>query len=188
MEYFKLVNIPDWEKQTKNILSFYEKVIDFTTCPFWNSLNLTVLEKIAPGLFISLANFGIVKEVALIVMTSNQTTLHTDHTVGLQKGVNARIQIPICNVEKSITCFYAREDVGDFYKENNAGTKVWSKNLISEKKPAAFVRLNSPTIIRTSTPHIVLCEPETVFPRITLTVSMVDDLDKYLKLIPVTVL
>jgi hypothetical protein len=155
--------------------------IDLRSCRFWNPIDKNQVACAVPELITGLQPYGIVREMAILVIRADQqSSLHTDHTVGLNNGVKARINIPILNCEGSLTAFFDFPgDVRDDYEMNAGGTKWWPMHYRELYKPAASVPLTAPTIIRTAEPHTVYCNTNK-YPRITLTISMEEDLEKFL--------
>jgi len=125
---------------------------------------------------------GEIKAVTIIVIGSPLTALHIDNAFGVGLSVGARINIPVMNTAGTNTLFYQIGEqehpvsVGGVF-----GTKVWPVHLLRTLTPVAAVSLTSPTILRTSAPHIVLSpKASQENPRISLTISMVDDVVSFL--------
>lgn len=113
------------------------------------------------------------KQITLLTIYNSQSNLHTDHTTGLNSGVNIRLNLPILNCEESLTCFYdIPEEYRDKYQMTPGGTKYWDSNLIKKIQPVSSFQLSEPTLIRTSFPHIVFCLK---VPRIAMTISFRED-------------
>ena len=121
-----------------------------------------------------LKKYGTVKEITMLIILRNRSNLHSDHTTGLNSGVNVRLNIPILNCENSVTCFYEmpEEHVND-YTLTDGGTKVWNIELIKTVDPVTCFQLTSPTLLRTSAPHVVLCLNKA--PRIAMSISFYED-------------
>ena len=132
-----------------------------------------------PELISGTAEFGPINELSILLLTSDNSTLHIDHTIGPNRGVEARLNIPIINTAGSYTAFY--EGMDNYpYATSPGGTKCWSNELRNSLTPVTWVEVIEPTILRTSQPHTVL-NKNGVFPRITITMSFVEDLVKYLE-------
>jgi hypothetical protein len=178
--YWKKIQINEFEKHALGFLNYYKNRSDkFKSYNrFWTSLNPEHLDgylSIHEDFKNELNKIGIVKEITLITLNNEGTTLHTDHTSGLNNGVNIRLNIPIANCEGSYTCFYEipESEINNF-KESNGGTKVWNYDLVYQIKPITVVELKQPTLLRISYPHAVLCI-KNKFPRIAMTISFTED-------------
>lgn len=178
MIYWKKVDVGNYQQYASKILEHYYKksMIDF-----WNPIKLDSVKILVPELINGFEPFGEIKEIALLVLNCDSSTLHIDHTAGLNAGVEARINIPILNVEGSETAFFKLDSQ---YAKNHlplskGGTISWPAIYREFLKPVATVVVDSPTILRTSKPHTVYCKSNK-FPRLTLTVSLIDDVVSYL--------
>jgi len=178
MEYWKRVNIGDYESYAPKFLEYHYKksMIDF-----WNPIKLNSIKDTVPELIEGLKPFGEIKEISLLVLNTDSSTLHIDHTAGLNAGVEARINIPILNVEGSITAFFELEPqyAKNHFPPSKGGTISWPPIYRDFLKPITTVIVDSPTILRTSRPHTVYCKTNK-FPRITLTISLMNDVVNYL--------
>jgi hypothetical protein len=182
MRYWKKVYAGDYLSYSKKILDYGKENINFEKCPFWNQLNLSRLKESVPELFEGVAEFGEPKVIALLyIRMYDASTVHIDHTVGLNFGVQARLNIPILNTEGTRTAFYElpMPQVLNF-KSNSDGTKFWPQSYKTRFSPITEVEVDSPTILRTSAVHSVKCPPNAAMPRITLTIAFQEDLVKYL--------
>lgn len=182
MNYWKHINIGDYAAHAAQVLAtIVQGNIDLLTCPFWNPIDKAQVAQRVPDLIAGLQPYGVVREMAILVLRANQqSTLHTDHTVGLNNGVKARINIPILNCEGSITAFFdLPPTVRSNYQSNAGGTKWWPPHYRELYKPVSSVSLTAPTIIRTAEPHTVYCNTNN-YPRITLTMSMEEDVERFL--------
>jgi len=182
MQYWKYVEVGDYKTYTRKLLTIYlrERSIDLNAYPFWNPIPLSLIEDKIPELVDGFSAFGKINQVALLVLNYDSSTLHIDHTIGKNAGVKARINVPVLNTEGSRTAFF--EMTEEQYKNhtvNSGGTRAWPLEYRKTLIPVTEVVVDRPTILRTSSPHTVYCD-KNVFPRITLTVSMVDDVVKYL--------
>jgi len=190
MNYWKKVNIGDYKVYTPKIYYYFvniyptqsEKPDYLKTNTFWNPVPLRHINHFFPELIDSVSHLGEIKELAIVnidnLFGNSGTTLHTDHTFGLNNRVKARLNIPILNTEGSKTCFY---DIPTKYKYEVSvgGTKVWSRELENILSPVTSVEVVEPTILRISEPHIVTCISKKI-PRITLTISFKDDIVRLL--------
>jgi hypothetical protein len=181
MIYWKNVDIGDYQLYASKMMQYISGQIDLNTCRFWNPLDKNDVALHIPELISGLSYYGDVKEMSILVLRENQqSSLHIDHTAGLNHGVKARINLPILNCEGSTTAFYdLQPGYAENYITNAGGTKTWPQDYRYKLRPASTVELNSPTILRTSAPHTVFCNTGK-FPRISLTVSMVNDVVEFL--------
>ena len=143
---------------------------------FWNPIgDREHIQKYLPTLKITELMFGNIKEVAILTLDGN-TTLHTDHTSGLNKGVKARMNWPILNCKNTTTAFFNIDDLVPF-STSKGGTKIW--NDLLSLNPVTSVELKVPTILRISSPHKVFNRGNN--PRMSITVSYEEDIVKYLQ-------
>lgn len=192
--YWKIVDAGDFKTYSKKFLEYYIKNNNFDdpdNCSFkrydntfWNELKINKLEEVLnliPEMSDAFRKFGEVKQIALLFLWQNEHgTLHTDHTSGLNNGVEARLQIPVLNTKGSRTAWFElNERQIKNYSESGGGTKQWPNHYRDMIKPITSIELNEPTIIRTNQPHTVYCDTNQ-YPRITMTISFKDDLVKYL--------
>ncbi len=137
-----------------------------------------------PELAEGIANFGPVKEFSVLVLNGDTSTLHVDHNHGYNRGVQARLNMPLLNCKGSYTAFFEMDDETfsnhsvDFFGRNYGGL-CWTPQVRESLKPTTEVELIQPTILRTSAPHTVFCRT-CEFPRISLTISFQEDVVKYL--------
>lgn len=184
MIYWKKVDIGNYKEYVPKIIEyFYNVYLDKKIKPnmpntIWNPIPLDHISMYFPELIASISTFGNIKEVSIVLFNNDNGTLHIDHTSGLNSGVQARLNIPLCNTTGSITAFYT-----DMHKYPSGfspgGTQSWGIALKYVLPPITTVELSEPTILRTSEPHAVLCK-KAGFPRITLTISFEEDIVKYL--------
>lgn len=182
MNYWRHIDIGDYRTHAARILEHnVNGNINLQSCRFWNPIDKNQVARTVPDLIAGLRPFGTVREMAILVIRADQqSSLHTDHTVGLNKGVKARINIPILNCEGSVTSFFdLPPEVRDNYETNAGGTKWWPLHYRLQYEPVSSVTLTVPTIIRTAEPHTVYCNTNS-YPRITLTVSMEEDVERFL--------
>ena len=184
MIYWKKVEAGNIVKYAPKILQYFynvylpKKVIDKWSNSFWNPVLIEDIETYFPEIISNTSQFGKIKELAILLLTTDSSTLHIDHTVGLNKNVKARLNIPILNTLGSFTAFY--ENLDDLpYHVTPGGTKFWDSDLRYTLTPITSVEVTEPTILRISAPHSVL-NKEGIFPRITITISFEEDLVKYL--------
>ena len=184
MQYWKKVNAGDVASYAPKIFDYFykvylpKKVIDKWSNRFWNPVPLEDISIYFPELITSTSKFGQIKELSILLLLADESSLHVDHTVGLNRGVKARLNIPILNTSGSLTAFY--EGMENYpYKETPGGTKCWENHLRNTLTPVTTVEVIEPTILRTSAPHTVL-NKNGGFPRITITMSFVEDVVKYL--------
>lgn len=185
MKYFKVIEVENVKKISEDFLSYYkenhEKFNSLNT--FWNRLEPKYYEEFLnkiESIRNLISQFGEVKAIALLILLEDSSTLHIDHTTGLNKDVKARLNIPIMNCEGSYTEFFELSTEKFALGEKNlGGTIAWPAVIRNTEKPISVVELIQPTILRTSTPHTVRCS-NCEFPRISLTISFKDDVVKYL--------
>lgn len=174
MNYWCRLHIQNSELIAQQFRSFAESAIALDTCPFWNPISLSTAARISPQLLQEVAVLGTaIREVALLVMMSDCSTLHIDHTTGLNAGVKARLNIPVLNTEGTTTAFYemsARQMAES--RVNANGTRFW--NSREGFVPVTSVDVTEPTVLRTSAPHTVWCHSGK-FPRLMLTLSFKRD-------------
>lgn len=187
MIYWKTVDAGDYKTYSKKMLEYYthsqNNFMRINT--FWNALKQENLQEVLdniPELKEGLFKFGIPKEIALLFLWPGEFgTLHTDHTTGLNNGVQARLQIPVLNTKGSRTSYFnLNERQYKNHVVNDGGTKIWPNFYREKLKPVSEIELMEPTIIRTSVPHTVYCD-NNEYPRITMTISFQEDLVKFLE-------
>lgn len=189
MKYWKQIDIGNYEAYTPKICKYFNIVYPTRPRPetlknnnFWNPVPLSDVSCFFPELISSVSNYGEIKEVGIIFLNvplgGHGTTLHIDHTFGLNNGVKARLNIPLMNTEGSETCFY---DVPKEYEYSVSpgGTIFWAPDLHLKLKPVTSVEVIKPTILRISQPHMVRCWTNKM-PRLTLTISFKDDIVRFL--------
>ena len=181
MKYWQTVDAGDFEKYSIEFLKYFylnKNHFDIIN-PFWNAFKPQYYEKYVndnSDFREGIGKFGPINEIALLVLTSDSSTLHEDHRSGLNKYVKARLNIPVMNCEGSYTSFFELTEEQNNMAIWNAGmTKYWPHSIRNTVKPVSTVELIQPTILRTSSPHTVFC---TVckFPRISMTISFKNDL------------
>jgi len=184
MIYWRKVDAGDFKSYAPKILEYFHniylpnKIIDKWSNSFWNPIPLTDIKIYFPELILDTEVYGTIKEASILFLTSDTSTLHIDHTIGLNVGVEARLNIPLINTIGSITAFYTDLEKYSF-NTSPGGTKSWSTHLKYELTPVTSVELTQPTILRVSAPHSVLAK-NGVFPRIALTLSFHEDIVKFL--------
>jgi hypothetical protein len=182
MNYWKIVEVGNYHVYTAKLLQLFlkqnQKYFDNVNS-FWHSVKpqkIQELFKIIPELDDLTFLFGTIKELTVLTLFRDSSTLHIDHTIGLNKDVKARLNIPIINCEGSTTAFFDLDkNIFSLHTTGQEGTKVWSSALRKKLTPVTQVDLVQPTILRTSSPHTVFCH-SCKFPRIALTVSFNIDL------------
>lgn len=185
MKYFKVIEVENVKKISEDFLSYYkENHQKFNRInSFWNEFDPIHYEQFlneVESICDLTSQFGEVKEMALLILWRDSSTLHIDHITGLNKDVKARLNIPIMNCKGSYTEFFELSpEKFALGKKNLGGTTSWPHIIRNTEKPVSVVELIQPTILRTSTPHTVKCS-NCEFPRISLTISFKDDVVKYL--------
>ena len=181
MKYWQIVDAGDFEKYSINLLKyFYLNRNHFNSInSFWNAFKPEHYEKYVndnPDFKEGIEKFGPINEIALLILTSDSSTLHEDHRSGLNKYVKARLNIPVINCKGSYTCFFELTREQYEMAAWNAGMTIyWPHSIRNTVKPVSTVELIQPTILRTSSPHTVFCT-DCKFPRISMTISFKNDL------------
>ena len=180
MNYFKIVDAGNFQEYNKQFLDYYHmnQTNFIPKNSFWNPLRPECLGHCLDNNlnFASGINkFGKVKEIAILFLHNDSSTLHIDHQSGLNRGVKARLNIPILNCEGSYTSFFELDEKTFNQSKFSKGlTRFWDDELRNELTPVSSVELIQPTILRTSSPHSVFCVL-CKFPRISLTISFQND-------------
>lgn len=183
MEYYKTLELGNFEEYGKDFLKYYnENTTNFVPKnSFWNPLKPECMshcldnnKEFAEGI----SRFGEIRQLAVLILYSDGS-LHID--ADYQRGVMARLNIPLLNCNESITAFYDPIKMKLYPNRLDAksGTVTWPAKLRKIIKPIDQIELIQPTILRTSSPHTVFCNSCEV-PRISLTVSFRKDLNEYL--------
>lgn len=184
MNYWKYVDAGNYEVYAAKLYDKFVNENETFFVPrepysFWNPLNNAGKEQLRadiPELDYLSDTYGPINEVALLVLYSDSSTIHTDHTVGRNAGVKARLNIPVLNCAGTTTAFYdfTGPDMAN-HVTNPGGTKIWPAEFRTTKTPVSTVELCKPAILRTSAPHTVFCTNDQ-FPRVSMTVSFKTDL------------
>jgi hypothetical protein len=184
-KYWEMVDAGEYEKYGKKLMLIFLKHphLFHQKNSFWNPVKPSSMNKIFEIIpeFKELEKlYGEINEMALLILEDDTSTLHIDHTSGLNEGVKARLNVPVSNCGESVTCFYELdEQTFSTHMTTPGGTKYWSEELRRKLIPVTQVALKQPTILRTSEPHTVFCNGKN-FPRVSLTISFREDLIKYL--------
>lgn len=184
-KYWKIVEAGEYEKYGKKLMLIFLKhpQLFHRQNTFWNAVKSSSRNSIFEIIpeFENLEKiYGEINEMALLFLEWDSSTLHIDHTSGLNEGVKARLNVPVMNCEESVTCFYELdEQTFSTHMTTPGGTKFWPDELRRRLNPVTQVVLKQPTILRTSEPHTVFCNGKN-FPRVSLTISFKEDLIKYL--------
>lgn len=190
MKYFKQVDAGNYKKYAEDFLLYYIRnrndLTKFSGLPnntFWNAFRKENYEKYLednPEFREGLKQFGEIKEMSVLTLFNDSSTLHIDHESGANFGVKARLNIPLLHCEGSYTEFFdMSEETFNKHKRTGGNTLYWSTEIRNTEKPVTMVELIQPTILRTSEPHTVKCT-NCKFPRISLTISFKDDVVKFL--------
>lgn len=184
MQYWKHVEAGDFESYGSKVSKYTFEVYPLRKKPdhlrgntFWNPVPTADVQDYFPELLEGVSHFGKLREVTILSVYKD-TSLHTDHTTGSQRGVLARLNIPVLNTEGSYTSFYEIPESYPFVV-NGGGTKVWNTNLTNILQPVTTVEVIKPTILRVSKPHFVKCETNK-YPRLVLSLTFEEDVVKYL--------
>lgn len=184
MIYWKIVDIPNYENTVKVLLEYQTTYKLFGLVDrFWNPTSERGLKLVRQtGILNNIESIlGTIKEMALLSLPGDTSTLHIDHTYGKNNGVMARLNLPVSNCSGSYTAFFKLSDeLMQNYGITPGGTKYWSDELRNTLEPVTSVELIQPTILRTSEPHTVFCR-ENNFPRVSLTMSFEQDLVRLLE-------
>jgi hypothetical protein len=186
MKYWKHINAGNFKLYGSRFYDYYLNNLHYFyhANDFWHALEPEFIEDVLlkiPEMKDGLKEFGEINEITLLNITEScQTTLHIDHTIGPNRGVLARLNIPILNCEGSLTCFYnLPPQILNDYTEANDGAKFWSEHYRNTIPSVTRVELIQPTILRVSEPHTVFTESKN-YPRICITVSFKEDVVKFL--------
>lgn len=184
--FLKLPQI-EFKSYVPQILDYYnniyptvpKEITEATRNVFWNPVPPYHVKQYFPQLIDAVTpTLGKIRQVTILALYNNQSALHTDHTIGLNKSVQARVNIPLQNTDNTTTAFYNIAQEFPF-KTSPGGTISWPATLASILKPAAQTSVNDyATVLRTSHPHIVLCDGRNgneITPRLTLTISFDQD-------------
>jgi len=175
MRYWRYIDLGDHELIASKVLTFIGPRVDLETCPFWTLLHLDELKQHVPELFAEVRRIGTeVHSATLLTLRSDSSTLHIDHPTGTQKGVEARVNLPILNTAGSTTAFFEMTPQQWALSGVNPhnGTRYW--NFRHLYKPVTTVEVNQPTVLRISAPHTVYCIGN-LFPRLTLSIALKPD-------------
>lgn len=183
MNYYKIVDVGNFQVYNSKFLDYYysNKNNFLPINSFWNPLKPECMshcldnnKEFAEGI----SKFGEIRQLAVLILYSDGS-LHID--ADYQRGVMARLNIPLLNCNESITAFYDPIKMKLYPNRLDAksGTITWPAKLRKIIKPIDHIELIQPTILRTSSPHTVFCNSCEV-PRISLTVSFRKDLISYL--------
>lgn len=184
MKHWKRVDIKNYNKHSSEFLNHYvnntKQFKSFNT--FWTQFKPEYYDdffKEKVEFKAEISKLGTIREIALLTLNNKNTSLHTDHTSGLNNGVEYRLNIPIKNCEGSYTCFYdiPKENLND-HITTDGGTKQWVIEF-EKLKPITIVELISPTILHTSYPHAVIGITNKL-PRIAMTISFNEDISRFL--------
>jgi hypothetical protein len=186
MKYYKHVEAGEFEKYSIDFLRYYKlnKNSKFQWVNhFWNPLDASYNDDFLeqnPLFREGISKFGEINEITLLILNGDTSTLHIDHESRLNKGMKARLNIPVANCKGSYTAFFKFTPEEEAKKDLYPGEVwTWPREVRDTVKPILEFQLLQPTIIRTSEPHTVFCR-ECKFPRISLTISFKEDVVKYL--------
>ena len=180
MEYYKTLELGNFEEYGKDFLKYYnENTTNFIPKnSFWNPLKPECMNHCLtnnPVFAENIACFGEIKQLAILILhKQSDYSLHID--ADFQRGVLARLNIPLLNCKGSHTAFFDYDLCKKFeHHIGKSATTVWNSMLRDKLKPVAEIELLQPTILKTSTPHTVYCNT-CEFPRIALTISFENDI------------
>ncbi len=183
--YWLEVEMPNYEKYASDFLNYYVKYnSNFTrSTNIWHPLDPKYYEEYFKNhvdFYNAISKFGEINEISTVILFKD-TSIHTDHTAGLNANVKARLNIPVLNCKDSYTGFFnfseLDQKLGKAVSRN--ASKFWPEDILLRNPPVCGFELCKPTILRTSIPHKVFCKNDK-FPRISLTISFKDDVVKYL--------
>lgn len=186
MKYWKIVEAGNYKIYTAKLVELFnnrhDEYFNFVNT-FWHPLNDDKVNSITDVIpeFNELINmFGPIKHMALLILRFDESTLHIDHTMGPNNGVQARLNIPIINCKGSITAFFELDDeIFNNHTVDQYGTKSWPADIRNSQIPTTEIELIQPTILKVSAPHTVFCK-DCLFPRVALTIAFEKDLVEYL--------
>lgn len=144
-----------------------------STGHFWNEVHPEEVLMVAPELKWDLKKAGFVITYASIIQATYAAgSVHIDQE-GLDYAVQARLNIPLRNIEGSTTRFYKadREKLALITAPN--GVKYSNVSMESCVEVERIV-LNEPTVLRISEPHAVY-GANSVNPRLALTLRLYPD-------------
>jgi hypothetical protein len=186
MKYFEIVEAGDFKTYSKKFLEYFIKNqnnFEFRTSA-WIPLKQEKLEEVLtliPELKEGTSKFGEIKQIIVIIYNQGENgSVHIDSGKGMSEGVQARLQIPILNTKNSRTAWFEMNERQ--YKRGStfeSGVRTWPDFYREFLKPVAEVEIIEPTIIRINTPHTIYCDNKE-FPRITISISFMEDVVKYL--------
>ncbi len=184
LKYFKIVDTGNFQEYNKEFLNYYNTHQSnfIPKNSFWNPLKPESLSHCLinnPDFAKGIAKFGEIRQLAVLILEEKSTSLHIDPDY--QQGVMARLNIPLLNCEGSRTVFFNPDTMKQlrYHVDQKSKTIVWDSNINHLLSPAAEIELIQPTILRTSSPHMVRCTTCN-FPRISLTISFKNDLIGFL--------
>jgi hypothetical protein len=185
MKYYKHIEAGEFQKYTIDFLRYYREFKNrfILINSGWHPLDAQYYKEFLEqhSLFREgLSKFGEINEMSLFILSRDNSSLHIDHNTKLNRGVKARLNIPVVNCKGSYTAFFKLAPEEDSKRRLCPGEVwTWPEEVRNNIKPIAQFELLQPTIIRTSVPHTVFCT-ECKFPRISLTISFKEDVVKYL--------
>jgi len=179
--YFKIVDAGNFQEYSVDFLNYYYKHQSnfIPKNSFWNPLKPEYVDHCLtnnPDFAKGIAQFGEIRQIAVLTLHDQcGSSLHID--ADFQRGVLARLNIPLLNCAGSYTAFFDPYSMNKLTRKVDAKTKTttWDTDLRYKLKPVAEIELLQPTILRTSSPHTVYCRT-CEFPRISLTISFVNDI------------
>lgn len=175
MKYYKKIDIDFYDDIVSDTLSYlkeqkpeiYNREINAT----YYVLDLVDFKKYCPKLDAGFARYGLVCNfaVAYVMYKNSDTSIHVD---GYPYG-NARINLPILNVNGTFTRFYSG---GEFIRVVNPITKVGAFKLtgIKDLRFLDKVEIDKPTVLLVNEPHDVIMDIRNP-PRITLSLGFDKD-------------
>jgi len=185
MQYWKIVEAGDYKVYGQKILELHRKKPEFFRHInlFWNPVKTDRLKEVLdniPEFQGVIEKFGPIKQMAVLTLGTDSSTLHIDHTDDLNNGVQARLNIPLLNCEGSSTAFFEMDEkTFQMHESTPSGAKYWPTSLRNSLEPITEIELIQPTILRTSSPHTIFCRT-CQYPRISLTISFVNDVVNFL--------
>ena len=179
MRYWKTVDAGEYLIYRKKFFEYFvNNPNNFfrTEHSYWNGLRpekfgevFTLIPEMCDGII----KFGTINDIALLIVQSADE-------VYFSGGVRNRLQIPIMNTEGSRTAFFKlNEEQYKNYILIGDGVRRWPQHYKDIIQPIDWFELNQPTIVRTKEPHTQYFD-SSLFPRITITISFRDGVEKYL--------
>lgn len=176
MMYWKHIDLPGWEHEVQKLKSWVLASPVLRSRQFWNVIDPQVMAYKTTNLG-ELLKTHLDSECvycAVIVSHNASENVHIDY----MDGVKARLQLPIMNVEGSLTKFFSAPASAKKLVRVPNNAPYWAITPGAETFETE-VCIDRPTIIRTDQAHSVKANAARL-PRITLTVRLDKDPVRFL--------